>query len=368
MASEKWGKPPMRHATGAAYVEAPPLGSRFRKVQEMSKAPMPRPALPPKAPPPKLVLVPKTRAQLTLDQERMDKRDRAILKLGIFQGKVERKALSWMSAARVAGEAYKIADNNYKETLQKKTASDALEVQIFFSVLTVATSGALGWLSVVAAKATAGMETALKDSIEATLQATAGEVFSANGPLLFPPSGDSTVSQDPQVYQDELENKVDALHMDVLQAFIKVRQGYLDAPLEAWDRYDEATEAAAHTEWQNKAADFAGKDDLPNMLWMARELERGRWARYVLDNHSYRDFGIFQTADTPDDVGSDVRARLEKLGVTQAHLGPEYNRMGAPVNNVGMMVKKLWDWAQNYKVRSFAEEKTHPKGGGPDHQ
>ena len=329
---------------------------------------MPRPALPPKAPPPAPVLVPKSRAQLTLDQQRMDKRERATLKLGIFQGEVERRALSWMSAARLTGEAYKIADNSYKEALQKKTASDALEVQIFFSVLTVATSGALGWLSIAAAEATKGMETALRDSVEASLQATAGEVFSANGPLLFPPGSDSTVSQDPQVYQDELENKVDALHMDVLQAFGKIRKVYLDAPLEAWDRYDEATEVAAHREWQNKAAEFAGKDDLPGVPWMARELERGRWAKYVLDNHSYRDFGIFQTDDTPDDVGSDVRARLEKLGVTQAHLGPEYNRMGAPVNNVGMMVKKLWDWAQNYKVRSFAEEKKHPKGGGPDHQ
>jgi hypothetical protein len=33
----------------------------------------------------------------------------------------------------------------------------------------------------------------------------------------------------------------------------------------------------------------------------------------VLDSHSYRDFGIFQTADTPDDVGGDVRDRISEL-------------------------------------------------------
>ena len=232
----------------------------------------------------------------------------------------------------------------------------------------MATSGALGWVSAAAAKASGGVESAFRDAVDSSMQATAGEVFSANGPLLFPASGGSTVSADPQVFQDDLENKVDAMFMDVLQAFIEIRKAYLKLPLEAWDKYDVTKEKANHEECWRKADGIAGKDDLPDVAWMARELERGRWARYVLDNHSYRDFGIFQTADTPDDVGSDVRARLEKLGVTQAHLGPEYNRMGAPVNNVGMMVKKLWDWAQNYKVRSFAEEKTHPKGGGPDHQ
>jgi len=261
-----------------------------------------------------------TRQELALNQTRMDKRDRAKLKLDIFQGEVTRRALSWSIAARKVGEAYKIADNMYKQTLQKKAASDAVEIQIFFSVLTVATSGALGWMSFAAAKATGGVESALRDSVETSVQATAGEVFSANGPLLFPPRGDDTVSEDPQVFQDELQNKVDSVHMDVIAAFGKIRQAYLARNLQSWDKYNEAEEIVVHQQWMKEADQLAGKDDLPSVNWMAEELERGRWAKYVLENHSYRDFGVFQTADTPDYVGSDVNERLLKLGVLAAQM------------------------------------------------
>jgi hypothetical protein len=193
----------------------------------MAPRPSPRPA-PDPTPLQQLAL---NQTNLALNQLRMDRRDRARMKLDIFQGEVTRRALSWSIAARKVGEAYKIADNMYKQTLQKQAAADALNIQIFFSILTVATSGALGWMSYAAAKSTGGVESALRDSVENSLQATAGEVFSANGPLLFPPHGDDTVSEDPQVFQDELQNKVDGVHMDVLTAFGKIRQAYLGASL-----------------------------------------------------------------------------------------------------------------------------------------
>jgi hypothetical protein len=195
-----------------------------------------------------------------------------------------------------------------------------------------------------------------------------GEVFSANGPLLFPPSADSTVSQDPQVFQDELENKVDSLVQEALQAFIKIRKTYLDAPIEAWDAYDTRTEEAVHREWLKKADELAGKDDLPKVDWMARELERGRWAKYVLDNHSYRDFGIFQTADTPDEVGNAVRDRLKALGIADAEwLKPPPGRGGDP-ETIRKSIKRLWNWATKYQPRSFIEEKKSPGKGGTDHR
>jgi len=93
---------------------------------------------------------------------------------------------------------------------------------------------------------------------------------------------------------------------------------YRDLPIEAWDTYDIQTEQSSQRGWQKMAAELAGDDDLPSVDWMARELERGRWAKYVLDNHSYRDFGIFQTADTPDEVGNAVRDRLKALGIADA--------------------------------------------------
>jgi hypothetical protein len=45
---------------------------------------------------------------------------------------------------------------------------------------------------------------------------------------------------------------------------------------------------------------------------------------------------------------------------------PGLDRSGGKIREAD--TKTLWDWAQNYKVRSFTEVKKRPKGGGPDHQ
>jgi hypothetical protein len=120
------------------------------------------------------------------------------------------------------------------------------------------------------------------------------------------------------------------------------------------------------------AKELAGENDLPSEDWMARELERGRWAKYVLDNHSYRDFGIFQTADTPDDVGSTVLNRLKDLGVTAAVYPTRhvYGRgdMERDVADVGKGIGQLWNWAKKYELRKFTDEKENPRRGGADHQ
>jgi hypothetical protein len=332
----------------------------------MSAMPKPRTAPPPPIP---------TRQQLALNLARQDKRDRAAINLDIFQTEVLRRAADWMIGARQVGKAYKIADNNYRETLEKKKANDALEIQIFFSILTVATSGVLGWLSVAASReiegaAAAGMklEDAFADAKDATLQALSGEAFSANAPLIFPPTPDSTVSQDPQNFQSDLENKVDRLLKNALLDLNMIRMRYRDLPLSAWDTYDIQREQAAHRGWQKMAEELAGEAELPPVDWMARELERGRWAKYVLDQHSYRDFGIFQTADTPDEVDRTVRARMKDLGVAEAQELVSYGR-----GTGGIMkhksIERLWNWAKNYKPRKFTEEKKNPGGGGgADHR
>ena len=184
----------------------------------MAKLPMPRPALP-KAPPPRPMPKPHTLAMTELNDERRDKRTKSTSKLDVFYTEVSRRYLGWSNAVLSVGSAYKKADDKYRETLGKQTAKDALEIQIFFSVLTVATSGALGWISYAAAKATGGVESALRDAVESSIQATAGEVFSANGPLLFPPSGDGTISPDPQTFQNDLQKRVNNVYRDALHVF-----------------------------------------------------------------------------------------------------------------------------------------------------
>jgi hypothetical protein len=337
----------------------------IRMEQPMPTMPKPRTAPPPPIP---------TNQQLASNQARQEKRGKANFNLEILQTELIQRASDWRIGARQVGKAYKTADNFYRDTLEKKKASDALEIQIFFSILTVVTSGALGWMSVAASKAMEGLrvEDAMSDARDATLQALSGEVFSANSPLIFPPTPDSTVSQDPQNFQSDLENKVDHLLKKALLDFNGIRRKYRDLPLSDWDKYDTKTEETAHRDWRKMADELAGEDDLPSENWMARELERGRWAKYVLDNHSYRDFGIFQTADTPDDVGSAVRNRLKELGVTAAvpPMRHVYGRAGIRGDEVdeGQGIWQLWNWAKNYELRKFTDEKKKPGGGGGDHK
>jgi hypothetical protein len=328
----------------------------------------------PRTPPPPALTIQELQRRQDLNEERQEKRNKAIINLDIFQTDLMSRASDWMIGARQVGKAYKTADNFYRDTLEKKKASDALEIQIFFSILTVATSGALGWMSVAASKAVKGMklEDAMSDARDASLQAFSGELFSANGPLIFPPTTDSTVSQDPQNFQSDLENKVDRLRGKALLDFNTIRMKYRDFSLSTWDKYDTKTDEAARSDWQKMAKELAGENDLPSEAWMARELERGRWAKYVLDNHSYRDFGIFQTADTPDDVGSTVLNRLKDLGVTAAVYPTQhvYSRgdMERDVADVGKGIGQLWNWAKKYELRKFTDEKKNPRRGGADHQ
>lgn len=296
--------------------------------------------------------------QYVINQARKDKRDQALLRLGMLQTDVDARALDWQIAARNVGSAYKMADNAFRDTLSRKAAADALEVQIFFSVLTVVSAGGLGWASTMVAKSREGVETALSDAVEATTQAFAGEVFSANGPLVFPPKLVASVSQDPQVYQNELENKVDRLHKEALVMFNKIRKTFNDMDLASWDKYDDKKQEKAQRDWNTEADKLAGDDDLPSVGWMAEEIERGRWRRYVLDNHSYRDFFVFQTADTPDDVGKDVRSRLSDI-VTDLK---SFKTLNLTKDEEEGNVRY---WANHFTVRSFVEyKKRDPDSAG----
>ena len=93
---------------------------------------------------------------------------------------------------------------------------------------------------------------------------------------------------------------------------------------------------------------------------MAEELERGIWAKYVLEQHSYRDFGIFETADTPDWIGLYVFRRLRDLKVQQALElpdGPDGLIDPALIGPNQAYIDRLWDWAKGFRVTDFLTKK-----------
>lgn len=335
-----------------------------------------------------------------------------------FESAMMARAESWMIAARNIGSAYKMAAEEHKKALEAQKASDALSDQILFSILTVASAGALSWISssvqartaatiaaaqqrlgdakqaleavknmpgplaaqarVVALDRVKHLEVMPKpvgmimEGIEDSLQAASGEVFSAMGPMLAAYKL-TEASEDPQVFQNEEENRIGAVKQSAFEAFAKVRSDWQKQSPEYWDNYDIKKEQANHAEWQKEAATLAGHDDLRSVPEMANELERGIWRRYILESHSHRDFGIFRTAESYDFVGYHVIMRLAKLGVTQP-LGilteikignvtkpqpiPEGMMDPALIGpNSEMYIDRLVKWAKSYQVKSLLKAK-----------
>jgi hypothetical protein len=325
-------------------------------------------------------LPPPTIMQVAAELERDKKLNKALNNLGIIQTSLEQHATAWRKAARKVGGAYKTADNHYRETLKQKEASDARQIQIWWSILTIGLTGALGWIgaaAIASAESKAAnelrtlhgfnwtepkkLDTIFLDVRDVTLQAVAGEASSV-GPYLTPPTAEELCSRDPQNFQNDLEDKIDDLLGDVLQDLNAIRNSYNnDMPSSAWDTYDPRTDEAALRKWQKKASEFAGDHDLPDEAWMARELERGRWAQYVLDHQN-------------DDVGDDVRGALQRLKVsagspplkTEKHFS-QGDQIALDVEDKEAGKRQLLNWAKNFKVRDFLQQKRLKEIGG-DHQ
>jgi hypothetical protein len=341
-------------------------------------------------------------AQQLLDDARRDKREHATATLSIIEGTLRQREQDWINGALMVGSAYRQADDDYNKALADQNASDALRIQIAFSILTVLATGTLGWIgaaSIAAAesklieitavevetvmrtmkvdmsamKAEAVMlqkkmkivmsapkpetvrsamtlENVLLGARDATSQAVAGEISSI-GPPMNAPLPDPTVSINPQKFQNDLEIKVRQVLGIVIGDITGIRKRYDLMSLSDWDNYDSEVANTASLTWQEMAEGLAGATDLPSEAWMAREVERGRWAAYILQNH-----GV---------VGSKVRDRLTNLGVAAAAYMRETG-VSYPVAKPDS--ESLLNWAKNYELRKFTDEKKKPRGGGPDHQ
>jgi len=232
-------------------------------------------------------------AKLTKDNERLKKIYRANFRLGKFQDLVLARAESWRIAALNIGSAYAVAAKRHTDAMAKQDKIDALKTQWIFSVLTVATSGALSWVtSGLALAETFPERKVLVDALLSAGQAGMGETFSAMGPAVAPvifTQKNQSVNIDPQVFQNEREKAVSEAKIKILERFAQLKDAYADIPLEKWDDYTEAKQLADHNAWLKQADTLAGKDDLPSIDDMADELERGIWKKWMpgLKGHRY---------------------------------------------------------------------------------
>ena len=290
-------------------------------------------------------------ANLTKDNMRLANLSGELLRLGQFQDEVLARAESWQIAARNVGSAYATAAKMHTDALAAQDKIEALKTQILFSVLTVATSGSLSWLSSGLAMAEKFPERlALIEAVEDAAQAGVGEVFSAVSPMIFTQQN-KAVNIDPQVFQNERENAVSEAKIKVLERFGRIKSQWAAAPLETWDDYSEAKQLAEHNDWLKKADNLAGKDDLPSIAVMADELERGFWAAWMPGLKSRirvgNRFGT-QEEDAYASVGSAIEERLSKVDILKlANVEIHWYQ------SAGTEDTKLLAWAQGYKVKRF---------------
>ncbi len=307
-------------------------------------------------------------AILEKNQERQNKRTNAVMALMSLQSFVRARSINWQIAAKHIGSAYVIAYNKHKEILGKKSAKDALNIQIVFSILTVVSAGSLAWVGL--SDRFTNFSKVLADSVEDAAQAGIGEVLSAVGPISyaahFPPIG-GPVGVEPQIYQNNLEIKVLSATRSVEEDFKKIIDDLKETQIEKWDIYDEKKQKKEHDKWIKTAAQFGGAEDLPigpdgqpDVQMMANELERAIWAKYVLSQYYYRDFGIFKTDSEYEYVGDEVYDRLAELGVTKKRNEVEndlWNSKSLPERakkDQDIYINFLVKWARNFEPKPFA--------------
>jgi hypothetical protein len=307
-------------------------------------------------------------ADVQKDQQRQNNRTLWMLRLGKFQDDVMAKAENWQIAARNIGSAYKLASESHKKTLADQSSSDALNNQILFTILTLATVASISWVSSTQqAKVAKAMETlgkdagprlALIEAVEDMAKTGAGAVLGNVMPVIKAPNY-NPMNQDPQVYQNDLENSISAVRKEVFTAFGKIKADASNAPLSAWDNYDESEQVALHKKWQNMASKIPGAEDLPSIQLMSDELERGIWKHYVLEQHSHLDFGLFETEESFDFIGYFVYKRLDELGAVKMPLGPDRKPIPEGLMNPGLIGPNKVDidipvtWAKSYQVKDL---------------
>lgn len=283
-------------------------------------------------------------AQLTKDNERSKTAGRADQILKAFEFKIMARAESWETAARNIGSAYSLAAKRHTEAIAKQNNTDALRTQALFSVLTVAASGALSWIS---SGMQAGVQSAeVKILIEAgedVAQAGAGEAFSALGPMLVA-SPHQAVSEDPQIFQNQRANVVSEAKRKIFERFAKIHLDWAATPLEKWDGYDEAKQQKEYSDLEARADALAGGDKLPSVDDMADELERGIWAKWMP--------GLKSSQFLMTKVSSAVEERLDKLGILRVADVAIHFWQSADYED-----KKLIAWANGYKVKDFLSMK-----------
>ena len=315
--------------------------------------------------------------EVQADQKRQDKRHRAMLHLGKFEsnmmagrGGLEDRGQEHRLCLR---DSRQVAQGGCRETREERRIVESNDVCRFVScdsrgacVCKIALQKETSWLAKRLNKRQSGswrpdpttkklsvegphtpataIINGVEDYAQAGLQGVLGILPTVVTRELEP------VSEDPLVYQNDLENRISKVKKDAFLAFGKIKGDWANASLTFWDSYREEDATKAHQHWEKSAEELPKPEHLPSVDVMSRDLERGIWVSYVLNNDRDHFPGkiIWKRLN---DVGILIRAGVADHS-TEYTVGTSDTRY--------LMARRVYDWAKTYQVSDLLEYK---KGG-----
>jgi hypothetical protein len=222
--------------------------------------------------------------QIQLDDKRKEIRRKAERHLLHFDHLLRQKVARWRICARSIGSAYATAAANHRKALQDADKNNALNAQMLFSAITLVMSG--GVSMVFSALALEEGHKVLGNLAKDLTMTVAGEAPSANGPpavaTLPKQTSDDAVDVEPLRYQNSMMNKVDAWEKEQVQFISDLDDAIDAAPLEKWDDFNELLfRTVIDRAWENLPLGMAENTDEKDVDAMARDLERGMWAKWM---------------------------------------------------------------------------------------
>ncbi len=275
--------------------------------------------------------------------------------LDLVKGRLAGVRGAWSSAARTLGSAYAFAYDTHKTAVLEAEKEAALKYELAFAVLSIVSAGALGWVGEAAQAGRLGekaknvMVAGLEDAVQEGVGQAIGIIKTAVAPT------NATVSQLPQVFQNDLENILDLQWDKVERYFTMLKQELWDRRLEAFDGVDLAELRGALDRWM-QGNRFMNEPKQHDQKELADELERGIWAKWAQGLHRVvrrtyggkggviiRDEPVFTAPGTP------VEARLNTLGITKAAgIGEDFGWWTSDAE-----VLKLVVWAKTFEPKRF---------------
>lgn len=288
---------------------------------------------------------------------RQQKQIDTILSIMEFDKYIDRKLTSCNRAGRIVGNAYSNAINEHRNAIQGRGAELAARNQLYFSVLTIMSSGAFSWLGntsiiINQMQALSGITRIPQNVIGDTLNASIGEISSL-GPVYFPPiQDDSTNLLEPLEYQNFILNRIDSIRISKDEFISSLISRVRNASFEALNNIN--IEQNLNT-WKSNSGFQNLRTNVPSQSVMAREFERGFWKGWIRPNLYQRSLRFQARTDTPyytdefNAIGSNVENRLNILGITQeAGVGTDFGWYTSDDD-----VRRIVRWARLYQIRRF---------------